>query len=103
MKLNFMDRMMILNLLPETGTYLSLKTIRVLREALAPTPEEVAELCIVEVQDTGQITWDNTKDSASDIVIGEIAFEMIKSKLKEMDKDEELTANHENIYKLFVD
>jgi len=103
MKLTFLERMMILNLLPETGTFVSLKVIRVLREALVPTADEVKELSVVENTETGQVTWDSTKDFPKEVEVGEIASGIIEKKLKEMDKAEELTLNHESIYKIFVD
>ena len=103
MKLNFMDRMMILNSLPEKGSFLTIKAIRVLREVLVPTDEETKEWNIVENLESGQIKWDMNVDTTKEVEISERAFVMISDKLKEMDKADELTANHENIYSLFVD
>lgn len=103
MKLTFLDRMMILNLLPETGTFKTLKILRVLRESLVPTEVESVELNVQEDAESGQITWNPEKDVGKEIKIGEIAFDLIQEKLKDMDEKEELTANHENIYKIFVD
>ena len=103
MKLTFMQRMMILQVLPETGSFITIKVVRKLREDLSASEKEYKHLGITEDAETGRVNWDQTKDKLKEVEIGEIASEMIKKKLKEMDSAEELTPNHESLYEMFVD
>jgi len=102
MKLMFTDRMMLMGILPATGSFTTLKIVRKLREDLAPSEKEIKEMSIVEKPEDGQVLWNSDKDLGKDIKIGEIATEMIKKKLKEMNDKEELTPNHMGIYEIFV-
>jgi len=102
MKLMFAERMVILGILPETGSFMTLKLIRKLREDLAPDEEEIERMNIRENPETRQVTWDPSKDDGLDIEIGEIAFEMIRKSLLDLDKQEKLTSNHESIYEKFI-
>ena len=102
MKLSFLDRMMLGSLLPATGSFVTIRILRELKEALAPTEEEIKELNIGNNTETGQVTWNSEKDQGKEITIGEAATELIKNKLKDMDTKEELTENHFGIYEKFM-
>ena len=102
MKLSFLDRMMLGSLLPATGSFVTIRILRELKEALAPTEEEIKGLNIGNNTETGQVTWNPEKDQGKEITIGEAATELIKNKLKDMDTKEELTENHFGIYEKFM-
>ena len=57
MKLSFLDRMMLGSLLPATGSFVTIRILRELKEALAPTEEEIKGSNISDNKDTGQVRF----------------------------------------------
>jgi len=55
MKLNMLERLKILQMLPETGTFITLNIIQKFKESLAPTEKELKDFEMVEKD--GNITW----------------------------------------------
>lgn len=58
MKFSVMERMLLLSLLPETGSFTNLKLLRKTREDLSFTEDENRKLHFRE--EDGQMLWDNT-------------------------------------------
>lgn len=97
-----MDRLALLGMLPEKGNFITLKIVRELRESLVPSEEEIKELEIVELPETEQIRWSDEKDVGKNIKVGEVARNLIKKLLIELDEKEELEQRHEPLYEIFV-
>jgi hypothetical protein len=102
MKLVMGERLALLSILPERGSLLSLKAARILREALVPTEKERAKLKIVEDIENGQIRWEASEDKGAEIEIPPIMVEIVKKRLAEMDKAEQLTEQYVPIYEKFL-
>lgn len=101
MKLSVFERLILLNILPMEGDFLTIKIVHDLRTELAFTEEEHAALKF-ETLDTGDVRWVTGADKPKDISIGEVAMGIIRQRLTELDKEKKLTEQHIPIYEKFV-
>jgi len=133
MKLNVLERILVLNLLPKEGSFANLKLLRVFREALSFTEEENKLLKFQQIGD--QTRWESfvtidketgkpiengpdlarrlketpeefeTKPIVGDkeIFTGEIIFGLIAKALTELNDKEKLDENQFSLYEKFVD
>lgn len=102
MKLEVHERIALLQILPTSGDYAALKTIRRAKEMISFTPEEVE---FYEIKQIGeQATWNSRKASEviKDIPVDEYTTNLIRNKLVEMDRKKQLTENHLSLYEKFV-
>ena len=102
MKLNVVDRLLILNLLPAEATFANLKILRLVKEALSFSEKEHKELQFK--QEGEQTTWSPTaKVPDKEVKIGEIVTQMIVKKLKEMNEEGKGTEEYLNLYEIFIE
>jgi hypothetical protein len=100
--LTLVQRLSLLNNLPEKGTFITLKIVRKLRESLSLSEEEIKYYNIH--QEGNNVTWDNTKsDEVKEIEIGEKALDIIKDTLKKLDENKELSTKELDLYEMFVE
>lgn len=94
MKLTIKDRYILLQLLPQTGTFSTIRAVDKVRKALAPSPEEVKEYKIHDaVTPDGKptVNWDKELDDKEvDIEIPAAGFEVLKDAMKKMDTEGKL-------------
>ncbi len=106
MKLEIHERLALLELLPKTGDYVALKTIRRAREMIGITPEEQAKLNFreVEVQGQAQIAWDIevAGEMSVDVPIDEWTTDKIREILVGLNKKEEIADRTFTLYEKFV-
>lgn len=101
MKLNVKDRIILSNILPVEGDFRTMKTIQQLRDALLFNEQEVKRFQVkTEAQ---QITWDASKPTEVEIAIGELATEVIVDRLRELDKEKKLSADHLPLWERFIE
>jgi len=100
MKLNVLERLNLLNLLPQKEEISVLKIIRDLKNSLALTEEEYKEFG-VKVEN-GMTTWNRNGIEEVEIPIGEIATKICANALKEANKQKLLTEQHISLYDKFV-
>lgn len=99
--LHITDRLNILQLLPKEGNFLTLKSVRIARESLALTPEEIKKYEVV--QKDNQIHWNVDKATElKKIKIDNIIIDLIKKELRSLDEANKLQEQHFNLYKLFI-
>ena len=101
MKLNVMERMALLNILPPEGSITVMKLLRVLREDLSFNEKEHAALQFKQEND--MIQWKQDADVVKDVKIGEIMTELIKKELKKLNDEEKLTEAHIDLYDKFIE
>jgi len=101
MELTVKERLVLLNLLPNEGNFLTLKLMRKLREALSFDEEELKRLNVVQNGD--RVSWDITVDIRKDIAVGDVMTDVIVKDLKGKDKDGKLTEDHITLYEKFVE
>ena len=100
-KLNLLERLMALQLLPAEGNFATLKSLRVAKETLSLTEEEVKEFEFI--QEDGHAKWNIKGAEQREIELGEFAVEAIKNKLKKLDEENKLEEKHLSIYEKFVE
>ncbi len=101
MLLNVKQRLLLLNILPDEGNYDTLKIVRDQQALLSFTEEEHTRLKIRR-QD-GMYVWDEGVDEPVDITIGEVAFNMIKRALRQLDTEGKLQVEFLPLYEHFVE
>jgi ferric-dicitrate binding protein FerR (iron transport regulator) len=100
MKLDVLERISVIGLLPEKGSFTNLKLVRVARESLSFTEEESK---LLDFQEEDGITrWQDGVVAEKDIKLGEIVTEIIKKSLKELDQKEELLPQQVELYEKFM-
>jgi hypothetical protein len=100
-KLNVLERIMLLTCLPAEGNLVTLKIVRQLREALSFNEEEIKDL---EIQVDENVTrWNSAKDGpdGNDIPIGEKATDLVVASLKKLDEQGKLTQQHISLCEKF--
>jgi hypothetical protein len=115
MILGVFERLILLNILPKEGDFLTLKILMKLKEQLSFSEEEYKQLqfrrqgekfedidgSIKEVPE-GKVLWRQDKDIPKDIPIGEKAEDIIVGALKTLDKKKMLQVEHLSIYEKFI-
>ena len=102
MKFNVLDRQLINGLLPMESNVTNLKLIRLFREELSFDEKENKKL---KFKDKGEFrTWDPKANFEKEIELGHVIFDIIRSKLIEMNesKPPTLTDSLVSLYDRFV-
>ena len=100
-KLQIVERINLLSVLPEKGNFATLRVVDDLRRKLAFTDEE---LTAFEMKiETDRVLWNKEKDTEVEMEFGEFAEKLIVDTLKELDKKEMLEAKHKSLYEKFVE
>ena len=100
MKLNVLERLILLNLLPKEGSFANIKLLRVARENLSFNEKENKDLNFQQV-DT-QLNWTNGVVGDKPIELGEIVTQMVVKALKKLNDEEKITEEHASIYEKFI-
>jgi len=100
-KLNVLERLMALNLLPKEGTFTNLKLIRVAREELSFNEAENKALNFQQVGD--QLKWTQAADTFMEINLGQVVTLVIVDALKKLDTGGKLKDEHVSLYEKFVE
>lgn len=102
MKLSIAERIVIGSILPRENTFITLKVVRKLRDALSFTEKELKQFEIKEVGP--QITWSKKVSKKEvEIEIGERATDVIEIALKKLDETKKLENKHFTLYEKFVE
>ena len=99
MDLSVVERLVLLNLLPQEGSYINLKLLRTAREELSFSDEEVGILNFVQEGD--QVRWNMEADVIKDVTIGEVVTLMIVDSLKKLDGEGKLKNDHFSLFEKF--
>jgi len=129
-KLTVFERLKLQNLLPAEGSFVTLKLIRKLREALSFSEKEIADIefknhwkcaacdtteisaqtpkcssCGNYMQPAGMVNWDEAKaiKVIKDVHFGEAMFALIQSTLKKLSDENKLTEQIISLYEKFVE
>jgi len=95
------DRILLLSILPDQGTFLTVKMVRGMRDRLEFTADELATLNFDQSDD--RLTWDTPDDEP---VVVNVAFkklerDIVYDALKELDEAGELKWQHLRLCELF--
>ena len=100
MKLNVLQRLMLLNVLPKEGNFVTLKIVRDLKNELSFSEEEHKKYKFVE--SNGRVNWNPAAEQFKEVHIGEKATDIIVEALKKLDKEKKLREGHLTVYEKFV-
>jgi len=99
LKLNVLERIILLGLLPKDENYLTFKLITQLKADLSFSDKEIKDWGITMLED-GRVTWKKTGDKQ--IEIGETIETMIVEKLKTVEKEKKINDENVSLYEKFV-
>lgn len=105
MKLSVTERLMLLDILPTEGNIVTLKVVQQARERLGFTDEEISRYKFAESPGADGrmfVRWDQKPDQDVEIPLGETITAMIAERLRKLNADSKLTANHVSLYEKFV-
>lgn len=102
MKLNTLERLIAMGLLPETGDFSTLNTIDAARKSIGLKPEEVEEFDFKISEDKKSWLWNAKGSEEKEIELNKAAVRMLEEELKKLNDDKKLTANHMSLYKKVV-
>ena len=101
MKLTVLERLILLQNLPQEGSFVTLKILRSLKSNLALSEVEYKDF---EVKQNGeQIVWNKKGEEEVEIEIGEKATDMAIIALKELNDNKKLTEQHFSLYEKFIE
>jgi len=100
MKLNLIERLQLLQILPKEGTFVTLKIVKTLLGNVSVGEKEFKEF---DIKQTGeQLTWNEKGNEEREIEIGEKAMDIVADTLKKVDKEGKLNNNMLSLYEKFV-
>ena len=100
MKLNVLERILALGILPEAGNFATLKIVNDLKMSLGLTEVEYKEFEVKQKGDT--MTWNEKGAEEREIKMGEKATDILIEALKKLDKEETLTNQQMSLYEKFI-
>lgn len=102
-KLTVKQRLDLQSILPQTGDFLTVKMIRVLRETLSFNQEEHDSLKFIH-HHNGSVEWnaDAAKDCTKEVTIPETIVSVIKEILEKANANKQITEAHLDFYELFM-
>jgi hypothetical protein len=128
MKLTVFERLTLQNILPREGDFITLKLVRKLREALAFSEKEIAEInfrnhwkcpecqrvelsaevikcpdCGIYMILAGQVTWDEDKAIIKDVHMGDTMLALCKTTIKKLSDEQKLKEEQMSLYQKFVE
>jgi len=100
MKLNVFERLILLQVLPAEGNFVTLRIVKDLKGIVALSEADFKEF---EVKQLGeQVKWNEKGNEEREIEIGEKATDIVIEGLKKLDKEKKLTERHFTLYEKFV-
>ena len=102
-KLSVLERLVLLNVLPKEGNFITLKIVRQLREGLSFNEKEVKEVKLTIDPQNGAARWDVAKDPNKEIEVGREAKKIIVEVLEKLNQESKLKEEHFSIYEKFVE
>ncbi len=100
MKFSVLERISLMNILPQETSYVNYKILTSLRAELSFSEQEIKDYKIKEVE--GKVYWDDKMEKPKEVLIGEKAHEIISDALKELDKHKKITMLTAPLYERFV-
>jgi hypothetical protein len=100
-KLNVFERLTMMGLLPQEGSFVTLRIQRELMTKLGMSEDELKEFDIK--QEGVKVTWNEKGIEEREMKLGEKQMDMIKSALVKLDGDNKLEQKHFSLYEKFVE
>ena len=101
MKLNVLDRLTLLEILPKEGDFMTLKLVRKARESLSFSDEEHKHLNFKQLGT--QLQWSAKEEMVKDVHFGEIITKIVVDALKKLDETKKMKEAHCSLFEKFVE
>jgi len=102
MKLNVLERLMALQILPTESNFVTLRIVFDLQKELGLTEEEIKEFEVVQIPNEGT-NWNEKGKEEREIKIGEKAADIIVEALKKINAEKKITPQLMSLYEKFVE
>jgi len=102
MKLTVLERFMVLGILPDAGSIVTMKLRQGLIDKVGLGPEEMEKYGVKKTGSDG-VEWKQDVPQEKEIDLKPTEIVAIKENLEKMDKDEKLTPSHISLYEKFVE
>ena len=99
-KLNVLERIIMMNLLPKEENYLTFKLLLNLKSDLSFSDAEYKKCGMTPLAD-GRVSWKNG-NIIKEIEIPDTVFAMIKAKLESLEKEKKINEENVSLYERFV-
>ncbi len=101
-KLNIMERLVLMDLLPKESNYITLKIMRETKEDVTFNEEELKRFEIKHGAN-GMITWkDELSLEEKEFEFGDVVLDIIKIELNKLDGNGKLEEKHTTLYEKFI-
>ncbi len=100
MKLNVLERVMLMGVLPQTFNFADYRILNELKTAASFSEKEMKELRMT--QDGDQLNWEVTDSKDKEINVGKRATEIVVAALEKLDAEEKLTEQLISLYEKFM-
>ena len=107
MKLNVLERLLALSVLPEEGDFVTLKVIRRGKMELSFSEDELKKYKVknVEVETPDgkkqNTQWDSSVEQETEIKLGSKVISLVSEGLEKLNKDKKLKEEHYTLYEKF--
>ena len=103
MKLNVVERLMLMPLLPQEGSFVTLRLVRTMVQKIGMSAEELKEFDIKESADSDKkiITWNKKGDMEKDLKFEDKEIEVIVKALNDLNSKEKLSQREFSLYEKF--
>jgi flagellar hook assembly protein FlgD len=105
MKLSVLERINLMGILPQEGNYITFKILSDLRGELSFTENEIKDFKITQ-HDVGEgkirFTWDDKKEKAKEIPIGEQVLIIIRTALQKVEKEGRVNSDNVTLIERFL-
>ncbi len=104
MEFSVLDRVVLLNLLPQQGDVYSLRLMREFREALGFSEEEQKRLNLRPGPNGQGVSWDNeAKLPDKSVTVGNRMHVLLKERFRELDSSKQLGMEALDLYERFIE
>ena len=100
MKLNVMERVTLLGILPKESNFATLRIVSELQKVLGLSEEDHKNFGIT--QEGNNINWNDKGKEEIEIKIGEKATDIIREELERLNKEKKITLQLYSVFKKFV-
>lgn len=99
MEFTVLERLLLLNLLPQVGSIITLRVVQQLRAELSFSEDEIARMSLQEVG--ANITWNQDAEEPKLVEVGDTAKTIIAKRLRDLDESEQLQPQHLSLWEQF--
>ncbi len=100
MKLNIIERLTIMQILPQQGNSKTLKLVKDFQGIIGLSQEELKKYEVVQ-KEAGRITWNVEKEESKEITIDKPLMDIIVKQFEKLNNEERLPMEYLEVYNKF--